>query len=79
MCHDDETELNVPIFFALLDSRSSWAYWHLLHQLLVITEIKFNPLIITTDFEASLIKAVFEKFPERKLKNMVVFSTLKML
>lgn len=66
MAHDDETSLNIPVVYSLLDSKSSWAYWHLFHNILVITEMEFDPITITTDFEPSLLEAVKEQFPLSK-------------
>jgi hypothetical protein len=64
MCFDDETGTYVPIIFALVDNKTQWGYWHLLHFVLTITSMKFCPATITCDFEKALILAIHEQFPE---------------
>lgn len=64
MMFDDETNLFIPIIYILSDSKHHWAYWHMLHFILVLTEFKFNPISVTTDFESSLFNAIKEQFPE---------------
>ena len=63
MMRDEETSVNVPVLYSLIDSKSSCAYWHLMYQILVLTEMKFDPEVIATDFETSLVQAIKEQFP----------------
>ena len=43
MLYDDETDIFVPVVYSLLDTKAQWAYWHVLHFLLVLTETKLAP------------------------------------
>ena len=45
---------SIPIEFALVDSKTQWVYWHVLHFLIVMTESKIDPRSITSDFEVAL-------------------------
>jgi hypothetical protein len=63
MAFDDEVDLYVPIIFSLLTGGSEWTYWQVLHFVLVLTELKFDPDTITTDFERPLLKAIRDQFP----------------
>jgi hypothetical protein len=58
MAFDDETNLYVPIVFALVQNKSVWTYWHFLNLVLFTTEFKFDPETITTDFEFVMITAI---------------------
>jgi hypothetical protein len=48
----------------LVDSKDAWTYWHFLHFVIVLGDMKFNPSTVTTDFECGLLQAVREQFPE---------------
>jgi hypothetical protein len=63
MVYDDETGLYVPIVYTLLQDKTQWTYWHMLHLILVATECKFEPSAITIDFEPALLNAIKEQFP----------------
>jgi hypothetical protein len=63
MAFDDETELYVPIVFALVENKSSWTYWHFIHLVIVATECKFEPVTMMTDFERPMITAIKEQMP----------------
>jgi hypothetical protein len=63
LLYDAETDLFMPVSFALVDSKAQWTYWHLLHFLFVFTECKLDPKSVTCDFEVALFKAIREQFP----------------
>ena len=42
MALDDETDMFLPIAFALLDSKDSWAYRYMLHLVIIATEARFR-------------------------------------
>ena len=66
MMFDEETDLFIPVVYALTDTKAQWSYWHLLHFLIVLTDLKMEPNTVTTDFEAPLFKAVGEQFPNAR-------------
>ena len=67
VAYDDETDLYLPAVFGLLEGKTSWDYWHFLHQIFVMTGTKFAPSTFTCDFEAAMIQAVREQCPETKI------------
>jgi hypothetical protein len=64
LMHDDETELNVPVVYGLVDSKETWTYWHLFHLCSVLADCRMDPKYITSDFEGSIIQATKEYFPK---------------
>jgi len=62
MIFDFPTDLFVPIFYVLLESKTEWSYWHAIHEVLVACELKFEPGEIHCDFEKALINAVKDQF-----------------
>jgi hypothetical protein len=63
MIHDDETDLNIPTVFALVDTKHSWGYWHFLHFCSVLAECKMNPKYIICNYETGIINTAREYFP----------------
>ena len=62
MVFDDETDIYVPVVYSLVMDKSEWTYWNLLHLILVVSELKFDPATVTTDFERPLMNAVRDQF-----------------
>lgn len=63
MAHDDDSNMNLPVVFALMQDKSSWSYWLLLNLVIVSTCTKMEPGYITCDFELGLMLACKEQFP----------------
>ena len=64
MVYDDETDLYLPIVFALMQDKSTWSYWHFIHLCFVLSNTKLLPSTITCDFEKALISSCREQFPK---------------
>jgi hypothetical protein len=58
MVSDDETDLFVPIVYLLVDAKAAWTYWNFFNLVLIMTETKFDPSMITCDFEKALMQSI---------------------
>jgi hypothetical protein len=63
MIYSSATDMYVPIFFILLQSKHEDAYYHAIQQAICATEWKLEAKTKTCDFEQALIKALRCQFP----------------
>ena len=67
MIFDQQTDVYVPVFYGLLDSKTSHAYWKFLSICIEATDCNFFPASVTCDFEPAEIKAIERKIILRNL------------
>jgi hypothetical protein len=63
MIYSSATDMYVPVFFILLQSKHEDAYYHAIQQAICATEWKLEAKTKTCDFEQGLIKALRCQFP----------------
>ncbi|KAF1743017.1 hypothetical protein MXB_1754 [Myxobolus squamalis] len=62
--YDIETQMYIPCVYALVTFKNEYMYLTALHEVIVLENYMWMPLIITSDFEFSLIAALKHEFPE---------------
>jgi len=62
MIYDEATQLYLPIFYVLLQSKHEDAYYEALHQCIRSTKYKMNANSFTSDYELPLIKSLKMQF-----------------
>lgn len=63
MVFDPASELYVPVFFILLQSKNYETYWTALHMCICASQWKMEASSETSDFEVALCKAIKQQFP----------------
>jgi hypothetical protein len=63
MLYDEATQLYLPVFHVLLQSKHEDAYIEAIHQCIVAANHKMDGISITCDFEKGLINACKSQFP----------------
>ena len=51
----------VPVLYILMTVKTHWLYWYALHWVIVATELRLDPFLVTCDFDKPLHNAVREK------------------
>ena len=67
MIYEPSSKLYIPIFYALLQRKNKWTYWHFLHLIKVAALMQMNVKSITCDFELALHKEIGHQFPDATL------------
>jgi hypothetical protein len=57
MVFDHHTDEYVPVYFVLLEAKSEWTYWTMLHNIICSTRLKMGVESVTMDFEKAAIQA----------------------
>lgn len=58
MAFDPCTDEYIPIFYVLLEAKTEWTYWTMLHNIICSTHLKIHAETITVDFECAAIQAI---------------------
>ncbi|OWZ02284.1 hypothetical protein PHMEG_00026181 [Phytophthora megakarya] len=59
MAHDPDYDVYTPVLTILLEAKDERSYWHALHWVCVLGNMKMTPASITCEFEAALIPPTF--------------------
>ncbi|KAF1740592.1 hypothetical protein MXB_4559 [Myxobolus squamalis] len=65
--HDIGTQVYIPCVYALVTCKNEFMYLTALHEVIVLMKYMWMLLIITSDFEFSLIAALKHKFPASRI------------
>jgi MULE transposase domain len=63
MLHDASVDLYVPVLYILLDGKDQETYWNAINLVIIHTDRRLEPAMVTCDFELGLINAIVEQFP----------------
>jgi hypothetical protein len=66
MIYSPATQMYVPIFWTLLQSKKQAAYYHALQMMICASNWQLEALTYTADFEVGLMNAIKLQFPEGK-------------
>ena len=69
MVYDVQTQVYVPIMFILMTGKTETLYYHVLHWVIVASNWKFDPNIVTCDFEKALHKAISDQFDTAEING----------
>ena len=64
MAFDPSTNLYVPIWYILLQSKKELTYWHAINNAIVFSDWKMEALSCTSDFERGLINTIIKQFQD---------------
>lgn len=64
MVYDYQTELYVPVIYALMTHKIELLYWRVLSELITLSNWKMNVQYYTSDFEKAIMNACKDQFPE---------------
>ena len=64
MIYTPATDMYVPVFFVLLQSKKQTAYYHALQQCICASNWKMEAATYTADFETALYGAMRTQYPE---------------
>lgn len=64
MIYHPGTEMYVPIFYVLLQSKKTHAYYHALQQCICASDWKLEAMTYTSDFEQAIMSQLKFQFPE---------------
>lgn len=64
MYYDWKADLYIPVYYVLMTSKTTEAYWQVLQQIIASCRWELKALTVTCDFETALINAVRSNFPE---------------
>lgn len=64
MMYHPGSEMYVPVFFVLLQSKKTCAYYHALQQCICASDWKLEAMTFTSDFEQAIMSQLKHQFPE---------------
>lgn len=67
MVFDSIVDMDVPVFYVLVDRRDEDTYWNVLNFLVIQSGRKFETENVTCDFERALLNAIVEQFPRANI------------